>query len=148
MNTRLPPAWSKHIRGRPAPKVEPPKPKPLSHAQADEALLRQALELQQADRLPEAEELCHRVLARTPNHPLALYIIATLALDIDDELALQYFARAVGEAPGNPYFHLSLAETYVKLGEQQHAVRHLEHACELKPDLVEALCALGRAYVE
>jgi tetratricopeptide (TPR) repeat protein len=147
MNTRLPPAWSKHIKGRPAPKVEPPKPKPLSQAESDDALLRQALELQQDDRLPEAEELCHRVLARTPNHPLALYIIGTLAIDFDIELALQYFARAVAAAPLNPYFHFSLAEIYQKLGEQHLAIRHLERACELKPDLLEALCTLARAYV-
>jgi hypothetical protein len=54
--------------------------------------------------LPEAEELCHRVLARTPNHPLALYIIGGLGLGFDDELALEYFARAVGAAPQIPGF--------------------------------------------
>ncbi len=97
--------------------------------------------------MPEAEDLCHRVLARTPNHPLALYIIGGLGLGFDNELALEYFARAVGAAPLNPYFHFSLAETYQKLGEQHLAVRHLERSCELKPDLMEALYALGRAYV-
>jgi len=35
-------------------------------------VLRQALELQKAEKFPEAEELCHRVLARTPEHPMAL----------------------------------------------------------------------------
>ncbi|MER8548613.1 sulfotransferase [Mesorhizobium sp. M0684] len=148
MSSRLPPAFSKHLKGRPAPKAEPPRVKPLSRAQADDMLLRQALELQQAKRFPEAEELCHRVLARTRNHPLSLYILGTLGLGVDDELALEYFARAVGEAPTNPYFHLSLGEAYLKVGEQMPAIRHLQHACELKPDLVQALCLLGRAYVE
>lgn len=147
MSNRLPPAWSKHIKSRPAPKVEPPKAKPLSHAHADDMLLRQALELQQAKRFSEAEELCHRVLARTPNHPLSLYILGTLGLGVDDELALEYFARAVNQAPQNPYFHLSLGEAYLKVGEYTPAVRHLRCACELKPDLVEALCGLARTYV-
>ena len=157
MNTRMPPAWSKHLKARTAPIAQPagkqppvsqPKANLQSRAQADDVLLRQALELQQAKRFPEAEELCHRVLARTPNHPLSLYILGTLGLNFDAELALRYFARAVGEAPQNPYFHLSLAEAYLKVGEQATAVRHLQRACELKPDLVETLCVLGRAYVE
>ncbi|MER8426257.1 sulfotransferase [Mesorhizobium sp. M1403] len=147
MSNRLPPAWSKHIKSRPAPKVEPPKAKPPSRVQADDMLLRQALELQQAERLPEAEELCHRVLARTPNHPLSLYILGTLGLGVDDELALKYFARAVSQTPQNPYFHLSLGEACLKLGDSLLAIRHLQRACELKPDLVEALCGLARAYV-
>src|ERR1700750_599366 len=125
MNTRLPPAWSRHLKTSHGPRASPaPKAKPLAHAQSDDALLRQALELQQAARLPEAEDLCHRVLARTPNHPLSLYILGTLGFDVDKELALQYFARAVGEAPRNPYFHLSLGEAYLKVGEHEPAVRH------------------------
>ncbi|MER9213203.1 sulfotransferase [Mesorhizobium sp. M0663] len=147
MSNRLPPAWSKHIKSRSAPKVQPSKVKSPSRAQADDMLLRQALELQQAKRLPEAEELCHRVLARTPNHPLSLYILGTLGLGIDDELALKYFARAVSQTPQNPYFHLSLGEAGLKLGDSLLAIRHLQRACELKPDLVEALCGLARAYV-
>ncbi|TJW42867.1 MAG: tetratricopeptide repeat protein [Mesorhizobium sp.] len=111
-------------------------------------MLRQALELQQANRLPEAEELCHRVLARTREHPLALYILGTLGLGFDDELSIKYFARAVSQAPQNPYFHFSLGDTYLKVGEHTLAIRHLQRACELRPDMVEALCALGRAHLE
>lgn len=109
-------------------------------------LLRQALELQKAERLPEAEELCLKVLARTPNHPLAFYILGTLGIGYDNEKALRYFARAVGEEPRNPYYHLSLGETYLKLSEFTPAIRHFQQALALKPDLVEALCALGDAY--
>ena len=156
MKSRLPPAWSKHLKDRTSASAKQPHAKPLqakplqsipSHTQADDMLLRQALELQQANRLPEAEDLCHRVLARTPNHALALYILGTIGVGFDDEEALRYFARAVGEAPRNPYFHMSLGETYLKVGEHEYAVRHLQRACELKPNLVEALCGLGRAYV-
>lgn len=109
-------------------------------------LLRQALELQKAEQLPEAEELCLKVLARTPNHPMALYILGTLGLGYDNEKALRYFARAVGEEPQNPYYHLSLGETYLKLSEFTPAIRHIQQALVLKPDLVEALCVLGDAY--
>ncbi|RWM18825.1 tetratricopeptide repeat-containing sulfotransferase family protein [Mesorhizobium sp.] len=154
MSNRLPPAWAKHLKTHPAAKAVPPKaasPKPglsagPSRAQADDMLLRQALELQKAEQLPEAEELCLKVLARTPNHPMALYILGTLGLGYDNEKALRYFARAVGEEPQNPYYHLSLGETYLKLSEFTPAIRHIQQALVLKPDLVEALCVLGDAY--
>ncbi|SFP74233.1 Flp pilus assembly protein TadD, contains TPR repeats [Mesorhizobium sp. NFR06] len=154
MSNRLPPAWAKHLKTQPSAKAAPPKatlPKAKtqagpSRAQADDMLLRQALEFQKAGQLPEAEELCLRVLARTPNHPLAFYTLGTLGLGFDDEKALRYFARAVGEEPRNPYYHLSLGETYLKLSEFTPAIRHFQQALALKADLVEALCALGDAY--
>ncbi|RWM37123.1 sulfotransferase [Mesorhizobium sp.] len=154
MSNRLPPAWAKHLKTHPAAKAVPPKaapPKAQPNAgpprnQADDMLLRQALELQKAEQLAEAEELCLKVLARTPNHPMALYILGTLGLGYDNEKALRYFARAVGEEPQNPYYHLSLGETYLKLSEFTPAIRHIQQALVLKPDLVEALCVLGDAY--
>lgn len=155
MNNRLPPAWSKHIKPGPAPKVKGPIVKPFvspqkasaqSRAQADDALLKQAYAFQQAKRLDEAQDLCLRVLERTPNHPLALYILGTIYLGYDDERALRYFARAVGEEPKNPYYHLSLGEAYVKVSEYAPAIKHMQYALELKPGLIEALCALGRTY--
>lgn len=160
MNNRLPPAWAKHLKATPAPirakpvpiKAAPapavqPKMQP-SRAQADDMVLRQALELQKADRFPEAEELCHRVLARTPNYPLALYILGTLGLGFDDELAIRYFARAAAQEPENPYYQLSLGDAYLTVGDYPLAIKHLQRTCDLKPDLMEALCGLGKAYAK
>ncbi|TPK92078.1 tetratricopeptide repeat protein [Mesorhizobium sp. B2-4-12] len=155
MSNRLPPAWAKHLKTQStsrkvvSPKTAPPQRQPKAgsaRGHSDDMALRQALELQKAERLAEAEELCQHVLARTPNHPLALYILGTLGLGYDDEKALRYFARAVGEEPGNPYYHLSLGEIYLKLSEFTPAIKHIQQALALKPDLVEALCALGNAY--
>lgn len=153
MNNRLPPAWSKHLKTssgpkNPQPKVTHPKASSQSRAQADDALLRQAVELHRANRLLDAEALCQRVLAHNPRHPLALYLLGTFALGLDDEMAIRCFERAVKEVPQNPHYHLTLGETYLKVGEHVHAIRHFERACELKADWVEALCALGRAYTE
>ncbi|CAN7442465.1 sulfotransferase [Mesorhizobium amorphae] len=155
MSNRLPPAWAKHLKTQPAPKGAPPKvgqPKPQpakaapSRAQANDMMLRQALEFQQENRLPEAEELCHRVLARTPEHPLALYILGTLGIGYDDEKVMRYFGRAIAQEPLNPYYHLSLGQAYLRLSEFTPAIKHIQYALALKPDLVEALCALGDAY--
>ncbi|RWL98977.1 MAG: tetratricopeptide repeat protein [Mesorhizobium sp.] len=153
MSNRLPPAWAKHLKAQSAPPkvAQPPKAGLPSIAvgsrmQADDMLLRQALELQKDERLSEAEELCLRVLERTPNHPLAFYILGTLGLGYDNEKALRYFGRAVAEEPRNPYYHLSLGEAYLKLSEFARAIEHIQQTLELKPDLVEALCSLGNAY--
>ena len=146
MNNRLPPAFSKHLKA-PGPKASPlPKAKPLPPVQSDDMLLRMALELQQAKKFPEAEDLCLRVLARTPNHHLALYILGTLGLGFDDEQAIRYFARAAAQQPNNPYYQLSLGEACLEVGDYPLAVKHLQRACELKPDLGEALYGLGEAY--
>lgn len=77
-----------------------------------------------------------------------MYLLGTFALGLDDEMAIRCFERAVKEVPQNPHYHLTLGETYLKVGEHVHAIRHFERACELKADWVEALCALGRAYTE
>ncbi|TPK69103.1 tetratricopeptide repeat protein [Mesorhizobium sp. B2-4-19] len=148
MNNRLPPAWSKHIKPGPMPKPNLSTAKSLSPGQADEALLKQAYALQQAKRLNEAQDLCLRVLSRTPNHPLALYILGTICLGYEDEAALRYFARAVDAEPKNPYYHLGLASAYVKVSEYSPAIKHMQYALELQPGLIEALCALGDAYVD
>ncbi|WP_353817030.1 tetratricopeptide repeat protein, partial [Mesorhizobium sp.] len=103
--------------------VSPQKASAQSRAQADDALLKQAYVFQQAKRLDEAQDLCLRVLERTPNHPLALYILGTVYLGYDDEMALRCFARAVGEEPKNPYYHLSLGEAYVKVSEYSPAIK-------------------------
>lgn len=163
MSNRLPPAWAKHLKPRPSAKATAPdarhsrispkaslrsvQPKAVPpRSQADDILLRQALELQKAERLSESEELCLKVLTRKQNHPLACYILGTLGIGYDNEKALRYFARAVAEEPQNPYYHLSIGETYLKLSEFTPAIRHFQEALDLKPDLVEALCALGDAY--
>lgn len=152
MTNKLPPAWSKHLKAAPAPKPRAPlvntrHSDEFSCRQADDALLKQAYQFQQAKRLGEAQDLCLRVLARTPNHPLALYILGTVCLGYDDEAALRYFARAVGEEPRNPYYHLSLGEAYLKVSEYAPAIKHIQYSLELKPGVIEALCSLGQAYI-
>ncbi|CDX55834.1 Sulfotransferase [Mesorhizobium plurifarium] len=158
MNNRLPPAWAKHIKSGPVSKPSAPAPRPGlpqanpsgldKRAQSDDLLLKQAHEHKQAKRPKQAQDLCLQVLARTPNHPRALFTMGTICLGYDDETALQYFARAIAEEPRNTYYHLSLGEAYVKVGEYTPAIEHMRYALELQPDLVAALCALGRAYVE
>ncbi|TPJ73430.1 sulfotransferase [Mesorhizobium sp. B2-6-2] len=153
MSSRLPPAWAKHLKSGPTskpqvkqPALKRPKAEPPGRTQAVDQLLKQALQLHHAKRLPEAEELCHRVLELTPNNPLALYVLGAIGLDFDDELAIEYLSQACSLMPDNSYFQFTLGEAYLKVGEYSLAIEHLQRAYELKPDLVEALCALGQTY--
>ncbi|MEZ2332717.1 sulfotransferase [Mesorhizobium sp. RCC_202] len=150
MSSRLPPAWSKHLgaaqKAKPQSISQPKASRPLGLT--DDMVLRQALEHQQAKRLSEAQELCHRVLARSPNHALALYMLGTLGLGFDDELAIKYFARAAAQEPNNPYYQLSLGDACLKVGDYPLAIKHLERARELKPDLIEVICKLAEAYTK
>ncbi len=147
----MPPAWSKHLK---APQ-KPGSPKVATHGShlpknqepGDQELLKKALELQHANHLPEAEEICHRVLARTREHPLALQILGTLAVDFDPELAVSYFRRAVAGEPQNSYFHFGLGDALSRVGDNAAAVKHFQRASELKPDLLDAQHNLARAYL-
>src|SRR3569832_2815126 len=141
MNNRLPPAWAKHLKSGSASKpqvkqlaLRRPKVESLALAQAVDQLLKQALELHQAKRLPEAEKLCHRALELTPDNPLALYVLGAIGLGFDDELAIEYLSQACSLMPGNSHFQFTLGEAYSKVGEYSLAIEHLQRAFELKPD--------------
>ncbi|TGT16286.1 tetratricopeptide repeat protein, partial [Mesorhizobium sp. M4B.F.Ca.ET.172.01.1.1] len=41
-----------------------------------------------------------------------------------------------------------LGEAYAKLSEFSAAIKHIQYALEVQPDLVEALCALARVYTQ
>lgn len=153
MRNRLPPAWSKHLKApqkASSPIVAmPSSPLPkagLNKRSGDEELLKEALELQQANRLPEAEEVCHRVLARTREHPLALYILGTLGVDFNPDLAISYFQRAVAGDPRNPYFHFGLGDAFSRVDNNSSAAWHFQRAYELKPDFLDAQQNLAQAY--
>jgi tetratricopeptide (TPR) repeat protein len=143
MNSRLPPAWSKHLKV-----ASQPAAKPAVRIQNHDETLKRAREHREKGQLREADQLCARVLKLSPDNPQALFLAGNLALDVeDDDLAIQYFERAVKEKPKDPYFHLILAETQAGASEFELAIRHFRRALTLKPNLVEALCGLGRTYV-
>ena len=142
MTSRLPPAFSKHLKVTlPARQV----PGPGQHAD-DDAIVRQAAEQFRNGFAKDADRLCGMVLARNPRNPQALHLAGRLALDAGQhDLAIQYLENAVRERPKEPLFHLALAETYLSTNEPEKASRHFRRALAIKPDLVRALVGLGRA---
>jgi tetratricopeptide (TPR) repeat protein len=122
--------------------------RPPANVQNHDETLKRAREHREKRQLREADRLCARVLAASPNNPQALFLAGQLALDIENaDLAIEYFEKAIEQKPKDPYFHLTLAETRSGVNETELAIKHFRRALTLKPDLVKALCGLGRAYV-
>ena len=98
-------------------------------------------------RLREAEQLCFKLLSRNPRNAKALYIAGRLALDIgDDSLAAQYLERAVKESPRQPLFLVALGEAC--RNDREAAIKHYRKALAVRPNMVDALEGLSRAYVK
>jgi protein O-GlcNAc transferase len=80
-----------------------------------DALLQQAIELQRADRLLEAERLYRAILAERPGHPHANHNLGVLILALNDAIAaLPFFQAAIQAAPTQPQFWLSCIDALIQ----------------------------------
>lgn len=109
--------------------------------------LNQGLQLQQRRDFRQAERCYQAVLQRVPDHPDALHLIGTLAIEAGEtRLAIDYMHRATKTKPRDPYIQHNLGNALVRDHDLEAAISHLRTALELKPDLIDAMCNLGRAY--
>jgi tetratricopeptide (TPR) repeat protein len=146
MAIKFPSAWAKHLKTMQKPKLAAAAPK---HTEQIGLALRQGIILQQQRQFLDAERIYQRVLTKMPDHPEALHLMGTLALEAEDpNVAIEYFEKSVKEKPRDPFFHYNLGNTHLDVGNFEDALKHLRKASELKPNLVEALCGMGRAYVK
>jgi tetratricopeptide (TPR) repeat protein len=143
MSAQFPPAWAKHMK---------PAAKPAQQRAAPENIiqvLQQGVALQRNKQFLEAERIYQHVLQRHSDHPEALHLMGTLALEAEDkDVALEYFEKALKGKPRDPYFNYNYGNTLLEVGAFEDALKYLRKAAELKPNLVEAQCALGQAYVK
>ncbi len=114
----------------------------------DLKLLQQGIDLQRAGKFIEAERIYQAILRRFPDHPDALHLMGTLAMEADElEIAVGYFAKALRRQPKNAIYQHNLGNAYFQMRNFELALRHLNKAIELKPNLIEGLCNLARCYV-
>jgi tetratricopeptide (TPR) repeat protein len=143
MSAQLPPAWAKHMM--PTAKLAQQQAAPENIIQ----VLQQGVALQRNKQFLEAERIYQHVLQRQHDHPEALHLMGTLALEAEDpDVALEYFEKAVKGKPCDPYFNYNYGNTLLEVGAFEDALKYLRKAAELKPNLVEAHCGLGQAYVK
>jgi tetratricopeptide (TPR) repeat protein len=144
MKSRLPQAWSKHLKPAPQPVTRPASRRPNA-----QDLLEMAFAHREKGQARQAEQLCLRVLNANPRNERALYLAGILAFDSkESDLAIQYLQRAIKANPRDAYFHLAIAAAYEKINEFEPAIRHFQRALSLKPGLMGALCGLGITHVK
>jgi protein O-GlcNAc transferase len=106
----------------------------------------QALALHRAGRVSDAESLYRQVLHVQSDHAGALHLLGVAALGCGrPQEALEWLERAVGIAPGNAIFHLSLGQALTARGLLDAAIEACRQATDLAPGLVDAWFALAIA---
>jgi tetratricopeptide (TPR) repeat protein len=123
-----------------------PNPAAENSPQVLQALQR-GIELQRQRKFIEAERLYQGILHRLPEHPDALHLMGTLAVEANQmDVAVDYFERAVRRRPKHPHFLNNLGTAYLDNGNPDLAVATLRKAVEAAPGLIEALCNLARGH--
>jgi tetratricopeptide (TPR) repeat protein len=132
-----------------SPKALPKTPAQASGLDRDSLkLLQSGIDLQREGKFLDAERLYQAILRRFPENADALHLMGTLALEADEqEIAVEYFTKAVKQNPKNHIYQHNLGNTYLQTRNFELAIRHLNKAIELKPNLVDGLCNLARCYV-
>lgn len=109
-------------------------------------LIDQALVHHAAGRLDEAEVLYRQVLAREPEHPVALHLLGVASSQQGSkDVAVGLISRAIAKNPAVPEFHANLALVFLEKGEPEQAIAAAQRALAIKSDMPDALNHLGNA---
>ena len=109
-------------------------------------ILRHALRLHQAGRLPEAESLYRQVPSSHPQHADALRLLGLIARQRGQlDAAIDLFQKAIALKPNFPEAHDNLAKTFHEKGQLLESVLAYRQLIALKPDHAEAHNNLGNA---
>ncbi|HEY8069222.1 MAG TPA: tetratricopeptide repeat-containing glycosyltransferase family protein [Burkholderiales bacterium] len=94
----------------------------------------------QAGRLPEAARFYGEVLQTDPNHPEALHLLGSVALQSGNhEMAIRLLDMAVRNSPSNPSFLGGLGDAYRVSGRLTEALANYDKSLAIKPDSAAAL---------
>ncbi len=109
-----------------------------------DAMLREAVSLQQAGRLAEAEGLYREVLRQAPDHPAALQYLAWIANRAGRaEEAIALIRRSLEHTPRDPVAQSNLGNILREQGRLPEAIEAYRAAIRLRPDYVNAHYNLG-----
>jgi tetratricopeptide (TPR) repeat protein len=101
--------------------------------------IRQAVQYQQDGHLDQAQTLCLSVLKADPDHPSALYLMATIAYQSHQyNRAREMLEKAVSIQPDVPQYYNTLGLILEALGELDLAVETYARALSLKADYPQA----------
>ena len=95
-------------------------------------------------RLPQAGEICRKILADDPDHPTALSMLGVIAYAAgESERALELVSRAIAVKPDYAEAHNNLGNLLRDLGRLAEAEESYRRALDLKPEYAEAHNNLG-----
>jgi tetratricopeptide (TPR) repeat protein len=111
-------------------------------------------DIQQATRLVtegkwlEAQSVCHGVLNREPDHPVAYHLLGVVAFQIDRaDIAVGLFRRSLA-LQAHPDVCRNLGLAFEKLGQMREAVDAYGQALSLDPRSAEAHNAMGHSLAQ
>lgn len=100
------------------------------------------------DSIGPAEAAYQRVLDLMPEHPTALFMLASLSSNAGDlDTALGYFERVIVQDPDNASLYYNIGEIYFQQSRAAEAVSFYTRALEVDPAYSVAYKQLGFAYV-
>lgn len=111
------------------------------------ALLLEAMALHRAGELLPSLEATQLSLEKDPRNAAAHKLFGLNVARLGKpELAEPYFRQATLLAPADPQGWYYLGVNHVELSRLEEARQELERALQLKPDWIDAMCALGLAH--
>ncbi len=127
------------------PTVRPPQPQQLTLEQA----MRAAEELQQAGRLPEAEQVLRNILQSRPDFAPAVHLLGVLAHSVGKtDVAVDLVGHAIALDGKQSLYYANMGEMCRILERFDDAVKYGKKAVELEPGSVAAQSNLGLAYFD
>jgi len=114
-----------------------------------DSLVQRAVDQQAQGNLSIACDLFAQILARDPNHAVALYSLAAISLNLgDSKSALMYAERSNSANPAAALTWFIRGSALRLAGRRDEALIHLERACALDPSHADAQLMLGVVYAE
>ncbi len=108
-----------------------------------------AVQLFTGGRLPEAEEICRKVLEAEPKQPVALHLLGVISNQNGEiETALKLITQALEVNPQYIEAYLSLGAAQRNAGKIDEAVESYQKALSINPDFAPAYYNLGNLYRE
>ena len=106
--------------------------------------LRQAIQLYQQGRLPEAEAACRRILGQNPADAAAAHVLGRIALESGRRPdAVAWLSRAVALLPDALAYRVDLGAALAMSGRAAEALPHVREAVRRKPDAADLRNNLG-----
>ncbi len=119
------------------------------HSEADNHSLSLAMEHHNAGRLAEAETRYREILLSNPNHPDALHLLGTVALQRGNyQEAADLIAQAIAINPNNAAFYSNRGIALKELKQLEQAVASYDEAIRLNPSYAAAHANRGLALNE